>query len=117
MWASTIGVRPISRPAAGAIHVPFLFTSEIIRDNLELSDPAAAQAPWLVICYVQTPVEIAQRVATPARHSCSAVWVSSTKLFSLGGQRMLFIGVAWAAWMPFFDYLISVGLDLLSPAR
>lgn len=83
--ASLIGVWPDSGPAAGSIHATFLFTSETIRENLELSDPAAVQVPSLAICYMQTPVEIAQRIATPARHSRSAAWMSSTELFSLGG--------------------------------
>lgn len=69
-----------------SLHAAFLFNSVTIRENLELSDPAAAQVPSLAICYMQTPVEIAQRIATPARHSGSAAWVSSTRLFSLEGS-------------------------------
>lgn len=92
MWTSLIGVWPNSGPAAGSIHAAVLFTSTI-RENLELSDPAAAQVHSLAICYMQTPVEIAQHIATLVRHSRSAPWVSSTELFSLG--------VVWAAWMPF----------------
>lgn len=60
------------RPVAGFIHAAVLFASETIRENLELSDPAAAQVHSLAICYMQTPVEIAQRIATLVRHSRSA---------------------------------------------
>lgn len=108
MWTSLIGVWPNSGPAAGSIHAAVLFTSTI-RENLELSDPAAAQVHSLAICYMQTPVEIAQRIATLVRHSRSAPWVSSTELFSLG--------VVWAAWMPFSIISERANLDLLTSAH